>query len=53
MKDLAEYVEIDWSGVCKDYDLKHGDISPLQTFQIDHALNKINGVLNEFIKQNQ
>ena len=54
MKNLTEeYVEIDWSGICVDFDLNSGDISPLQTFQIDHALNKINGVLNEFIKQNR
>ena len=38
---------------CEDYDLKHGDILPHQTFEIDHALNKINEVLNEFIKQNR
>ena len=53
MKDLNEYVKIDWSGVCEDYDLKHGDISPHQTFEIDLALNKINEVLNEFIIQNR
>ena len=53
MEDLTHYIEIDWSGVCEDYDLEHGDISPHQTFEIDHALNKINEVLNEFINQNR
>ena len=53
MEDLTHYIEIDWSGVCEDYDLKHGDISPHQTFEIDLALNKINEVLNEFVKQNR
>jgi hypothetical protein len=53
MEDLTPYIEIDWSGVCEDYDLKHGDISPHQTFEIDLSLNKINEVLNEFINQNR
>jgi hypothetical protein len=53
MEDLTHYIEIDWSGVCEDYDLKHGDISPEQSFEIDLALNKINEVLNEFINQNR
>ena len=53
MEDLTHYIEIDWSGVCEDCDLKHGDISPEQSFEIDLALNKINEVLNEFIKQNR
>ena len=53
MEDLTHYIEIDWSGVCEDCDLKHGDISPEQSFEIDLALNKINEVLNEFINQNR
>ena len=53
MKNLISYIEIDWSGVCSDFDLEYGDISPEQTFEIDHALHKINEVLNEFIIQNQ
>ena len=53
MEDLTHYIEIDWSGVCEDYDLEHGDISPHQTFEIDLALNKITEVLNEFINQNR
>ena len=54
MKNLTEeYVEIDWSGICEDFDLDSGDISPEQSFEIDRALHKINEVLNEFIIQNQ
>ena len=54
MKNLTEeYVKIDWSGICSDFDLEYGDISPEQTFEIDHALHKINEVLNEFIIQNR
>ena len=52
MEDLTHYIEIDWSGVCEDFDLEYGDISPHQTFEIDLALNKITEVLNEFIIQN-
>ena len=53
MEDLTHYIEIDWSGVCEDYDLKHGDISPHQSFEIDRAIGNINEVLNEFINQNR
>jgi hypothetical protein len=54
MKNLTEeYVNIDWSGICEDFDLEYGDISPEQSFEIDLALNHINEVLNEFIKQNR
>ena len=49
MKKTSKLHEIDWSGVCEDFDLDYGDISPEQTFEIDRALHKINEVLNEFI----
>jgi hypothetical protein len=52
MKDLTNYIEIDWSGVCEDFDLEYGDISPEQSFEIDRAIGNINEVLNEFIIQN-
>ena len=54
MKNLTEeYVEIDWNGICSDFDLDHGDISPEQSFEIDRALGNINEVLHEFIEQNK
>ena len=54
MKNLTEeYVNIDWSGICEDFDLDSGDISPEQSFELDRALGNINKVLNEFIVQNQ
>mgnify|MGYP000055050578 CR=1 FL=1 len=54
MKNLTEeYVNIDWSGICEDFDLDSGDISPHQTFEIDIAINNKNEVLKEFIKQNR
>jgi hypothetical protein len=37
---------IDWSGICDDFNLKHGDISPHQTQQLQI-------ILSEFIKQNK
>ena len=53
MKNLTEdYLEIDWSGICEDFDLKHGDITPSQSAEIDLSLKKINKVLNDFVDQN-
>jgi len=54
MKNLTEeYVNIDWSGICEDFDLDYGDITPEQSFEIDRALGNINEVLHEFIEQNK
>ena len=53
MEDLTHYIEIDWSGVCEDFYLKHGDISPEQSFEIDRALGNINVILHAFINQNK
>ena len=54
MKNLTEeYVNIDWMGICSNFDLEHGDISPEQSFEIDRALGNINEVLHAFIDQNK
>jgi|TARA_R110002167_G_scaffold211596_1_gene416174 hypothetical protein len=54
MKNLTEkYVNIDWSGICEDFNLDHGDISPEQSFEMDRNLGNINEVLHEFIEQNK
>jgi hypothetical protein len=54
MKNLTEkYVNIDWMGICSNFDLEHGDISPEQSFEIDRALGNINEVLHDFIDQNK
>ena len=37
---------IDFAGICKDYELNYGDISPEQTIDFER-------LLNEFIKQNK
>ena len=54
MKNLTEdYVEIDWRGICEDFDLDSGDISPEQSFEIDRAMTAINKVFHGFIEQNK
>ena len=54
MKNLTEeYVEIDWTGICSDFDLDHGDITPEQSFEIDRAMVAINKVFHGFIEQNK
>ena len=54
MKNLTEeYVNIDWSGICEDFNLDSGDISPDQSFEMDRALGNINEVLHNFIDQNK
>ena len=37
---------IDFAGICKDYELKYGDLSPQQRMQLEK-------ILYEFIKQNK
>ena len=54
MKNLTEkYVNIDWSGICEDFDLESGDISPEQSFTIDRYLGNINELLHSFIEKNR
>ena len=54
MKNLTEkYVNIDWSGICSDFDLGSGDISPDQSFEMDRQLGNINEILHAFIDQNK
>lgn len=54
MKNLTgKYVNIDWSGICEDFDLDSGDISPEQSFELDRALGNINEVIHTFIDQNK
>jgi|TARA_B110001450_G_C17628197_1_gene484105 hypothetical protein len=42
--DLLDY--IDWNGICEDYDLISGDISPYEVIELEN-------ILKEFIKQNK
>ncbi len=54
MKNLTEkYVNIDWSGICSDFNLEYGDITPDQSFEMDRLLGNINELLHEFIEQNK
>jgi len=52
MLDLEYYIDIDWSGLCEDYDLKQGD-SPNQAMRLSKFKEDINVILNEFIQQNK
>ena len=42
--ELIQY--IDFTSLCEDYNLETGDITPMQTFEIEN-------VLKQFIKQNK
>jgi len=53
MLDLEYYIDIDWSGLCEDYDLKQGDISPNQAMRLSWGKQDINVILNEFVQQNK
>ena len=53
MLDLEYYIDRDWSGLCEDYDLKQGDISPEQAIRLSEFKEDINVILNEFIQQNK
>ena len=44
MSKLLDY--IDWSGICEDHSLKHGDITPYQT-------EMLNSIIQDFISQNK
>ena len=48
--DLTDYIDISW--LCEDYNLPYGDISPQQQSRVDDAVEEINKVLIEFVKQN-
>ena len=44
MSKLLDY--IDWSAICEDHSLKHGDITPYQT-------EMLNSLIQDFISQNK
>ena len=44
MSKLLDY--IDWSAICEDHKLKHGDITPYQT-------EMLNSLIQDFISQNK
>jgi hypothetical protein len=53
-RDLTpEYLNVDWMGICEDFNLKSGDISLEQELKVEEAINNINEVLNQFINQNE
>ena len=50
--NLTDYIDISWYMLCEDYNLPYGDISPKQQSRVDDAVEEINKVLIEFVKQN-
>ena len=50
--NLTDYIDISWCMLCEDYNIPYGDISPQQQSRIDDAVEEINKVLIEFVKQN-
>lgn len=44
---MSEHLDyIDWSAICEDHSLKHGDITPYQT-------EMLNSLIQDFISQNK
>jgi len=52
MLELEHYIDIDWSGICEDYDLKFKTLTN-KTFRLSKAKEEINIILNEFLQQNK
>lgn len=53
MNNYYYYLNIDCEGICEDYNIKQGDITPEQSLKIDNALETVNEVVEAFINQNK
>jgi len=51
--DIDHYIETDWQGICEEFDLSQGDITPEQHFRYGNAIDTIREVVEEYIKQNR
>lgn len=51
--DIIHLIETDWVGICEEFDLTSGDITPDQHAKHGHAIEMIKEVVEEFIKQNR
>jgi hypothetical protein len=51
--DIDHYIETDWQGICEEFDLTSGDITPGQHSQYEDAIDAIRNIVKEFIKQNR
>jgi hypothetical protein len=51
--DIDHYIETDWQGICEEFDLTSGDVTPEQHFRYGNAIDTIREVVEEYIKQNR
>ena len=51
--EIEHLVETDWTGICEEFNLTSGDITPEQHFKHEHAMEVIREIVEEFIIQNQ
>ncbi len=48
-----EYIEVLFQTVCGEFDLKHGDITPLQSLKLSNIQEDLVDLLTEFVEQNK
>ena len=51
--EIEHLIETDWTGICEEFNLKSGDVTPEQHVKHGHAIEMIREVVEEFIIQNQ
>ncbi len=51
--DLDPSIATDWQGICEEFYLTSGDITPEQHFRYGNAIDTIREVVEEYIKQNR
>ena len=51
--EIEHLIETDWTGICEEFNLTSGDITPEQHAKHGHAIEMIKEVVEEFIIQNQ
>jgi hypothetical protein len=51
--EIIHLIETDWIGICEEFNLKSGDVTPEQHAKHGHAIEMIKEVVIEFIKQNR
>jgi hypothetical protein len=51
--EIMHLIETDWIGICEEFNLKSGDVTPEQHAKQGHAIEMIKEVVIEFIKQNR
>lgn len=51
--DIEHLIETDWAGICDEFNLTSGDITPEQLSKHEHAMELIREVVEVFIIQNK